>query len=504
MMMKNILRSRRLGLATTMLVTGTLAGCAGQPGVNLGFVAAKDIFNNPNVCSNRSRNLGLFVGAIGGAMIGNMIHNNATATLLGAAAGATAGGLIGHAVDVRRCNLYRIAEENHIRMASAVITSENLGLPAMPGSSKKVGLEAQIPEDSTMFVPGTAELTPQAQSYLGQIAQQYRASGPNGPQEKILIVGHSAESEGITGEEAARLTQQRALAVSQVFAENGIPESDIYYQGAGDALPIATPGTAYGQRDNSRIQIVGVPSDDDLGRYLNRRTTLPPPPPAQPAATTPETSSSAPGVATGLVPPPVPSTVPQPPAYMAALDTFGFDGSPTADGTTIDLGPTEGHNILPFITTASAASYVQVPACILSRVQPTTPVINLATGREFDINDSLPGLYGAPWVGDVGNSLVALLHVRAPADTGSPVPQPIVQIYKDRAQAGHRQPSFSARRQASVYRGKNGILYRVFVNGPVQCIDMVKPPRSEEATAHVYYSLGGHHYEATSSFELRK
>ena len=481
-------------LATTFLVVGGLAGCAAQPGTGGSLFSqnVNDVFNNPNVCSNNSRNLGILAGAVGGAIIGNMIHNNAAATLIGAAAGAAAGGLIGHAIDVRRCNLYRIAEANHIRMASAVITSDKLGIPST-GSNKTLGLETQIPTDSTMFEPNTANLTPQARDYFGQIARQYQAAGPNKTQEKILIVGHSSESEGVYGESAAELTKRRALTISRVFAQNGIPESDIYYQGAGNALPIATPGTTYGRQDNSRIQIISVPNKRDLRQYLNHRDALPPPPPVAPVIAA---ATKAPSPAAHL-------PVRQAQVETAMNDTFGFDGIPTSDGSTVDLGPAESHSIIPFITTANAASPVRVPACIISRPQSTSSVRNLATGATFDFNQSIPGMYGVPWAGYVGDSLIALLHVDAPNAAGIPVPDPTLQIFKDKAGPGHTHAAFSRRVPATVYRAKNADLYRVEVNGPLKCIDMVKSRDSDVATTYVYYGSKGNYYEKITKFALK-
>lgn len=498
--MRNITSPRYARFAATILVAGGLAGCAAQPGAGGGFFTqnVNDAFNNPDVCSNNSRNLGIALGAVGGALIGGMVHNSAATALIGAAAGAAAGGLIGHEVDVRRCRLYHIAEANHIRMASAVITADKLGL-ASSEPNKTLGLETQIPTDATMFEPGTANLTPQARVYFGQIAQQYHAAGPNKSQEKILIVGHSSQTEGVHGESAAELTKQRALAVSRVFAQNGIPENSIYYQGAGNALPIATPGTPYGRQDNSRIQIVGLPSKRDLGQYLNHRATLPPPPPVAPTSPSPVVAST-----TRNATPSLHAAAATPSTEVAEDDPFGFDGVPTSTGNTVDLGPAENQSIIPFITTANAAAPVRIPACIISRPHPTSSVRNLATGRTFGVNESIPGMYGAPWAGDVGNSLIALLKVDAPAAAGIPVPDPTLQIFKDKAGPGHARPAFSRLVPASVYRAKNADLYRVEVNGPVKCIDMIKSRKSEVATAYVYYGKNGHYYEKAATFSLKK
>src|SRR5258708_3491273 len=103
----------------------------------------------------------------------------------------------------------------------------------------------------------------------------------------------------------------------------------------------------------------------------------------------------------------------------------------------------------------------------------------------------------------LGGNLVVLLSVRVPSDAGSPVPQPELNIYKDYAGDPKQKPSFSARVPVNVYRGSDATLYRVFVQGPMRCIDLVVPNSTPRATGNVYYTNRSVDFTASGVFALR-
>jgi hypothetical protein len=91
----------------------------------------------------------------------------------------------------------------------------------------------------------------------------------------VLIVGHTDENDSSLGADPATLSQQRAKAVAKVFADQGVPVQNIFYQGAGDTLPIAPNTTDQGREENQRVQIVDVPTEKDLQQFLSARTADP-------------------------------------------------------------------------------------------------------------------------------------------------------------------------------------------------------------------------------------
>jgi hypothetical protein len=55
----------------------------------------------------------------------------------------------------------------------------------------------------------------------------------------------------------------------------------------------------------------------------------------------------------------------------------------------------------------------------------------------------------------------------------------------------------------NVYRGSDATLYRVFVGGPMQCMDLVVPLSQPRATGIVYYTNRSVDYTASGNFALR-
>lgn len=163
-------------------------------------------------------------------------------------------------------------------------------------------------------------------------------------------------------------------------------------------------------------------------------------------------------------------------------------------GATVTLGAAAGlggwASFLPF----SAARPAQARSCLVT-APPATP----AGKPPRDIADDLPGLYGAPWVASVNGYLIAALHVTVPRHGGSPPPQPVLQIYR---QGG--PPAFSQPVPVSVTRGNSALLYRMFVGGPITCIDLVIPNGAGAGTAHVYYPFRGRLYDAAGVFTVQR
>lgn len=487
-----------------------LSACAvnpstGQPEfVSSVTSGARSIFDNPNACSNNDRNIGVLVGAGAGLLAGHFIGKSPIATMVGGLVGAGAGGLIGHEFDARRCALFKIAQANNLRLATAAITAGSLGIPSNQQRGK-LGLDVELQNGQNEFEPGTSVLTPHAKTYLSQIARQYVSVSPTSPNpaspvaasapvpldHKVLIVGHSSGSSGTNPTEEAVLSQQRAKAVAKVFADQGVPASNLYYQGAGNTFPIASEDDSQGQAQNRRIQIVDVPTQSDLDHYLKARSPNPTffhstlTPTASPAVST--NSPSRPSV------PSVP--------FGAAYD---FGGSPVAgSGTPIDLGYPVTHSEFALIRSANAGQPLREGACLDATPHVATSVRNLATGAPLPVRDYLPGFYGAPWTATMNGNLIALLGVYVPRDASLPIPRPDVQIYRNYA-GGNKKVSFSKKTTVNVYRGSKAVLYRVFVNGPAKCLDLVVPKGIRNGKGYLYYPRQSGIYAATGSFDLQQ
>jgi len=117
-----------------------------------------------------------------------------------------------------------------------------------------------------------------------------------------------------------------------------------------------------------------------------------------------------------------------------------------------------------------------------------------------NIAADLPGLYGAPWVASVNGGLIAALNVVVPRNPSWQPAGPVLQIYRH----GARQPEFSQTVPVSVTRGSSALLYRMFINGPIRCIDLVIPNGAGAGTAYLYYPFRGRLFEAEGHFAIQR
>ncbi len=524
----------KLQILLSVGIAVAIVGCAINPQTGQLEIAPSakseftSLFANPNPCSNKDRNIGMVAGFIGGAILGHYLGENRTKTLLGAAIGTGIGALIGYGMDARRCKLYRIAKENHLHLMSAGITLKTLGLaaPSMNIAHQSIGLDVQLRNKSDEFILGTAQLTPQAKKYVGEIANEYTpqvllAQLPHNASSqqrdailnrKVLIVGHTGEKDVASGVDLAKLSQKRARAVAEVFEQHGVPARNIEYQGAGDTLPITSNASKPGQRDNARVEIVDVPSLHDLKRYVNLRSVNPIDFNKVAANQSPinknvhnrmrlSSANTSPIIA------PTPQLKhSESPMRSPNISKFRFGGNLLGKGYSVKLGDLpKNHSLLNFfIKSAQAAQPVIVGSCLNDHPRKSTNIRNLATGRVFHTNEAMRGLYGQPWVGRQGSTLVAFLHVYVPKDAAAPVPPVTVDFYPMDGHHVSDTPSAVVQNAAvNVYRGSSAILYRVFVKYPAQCIDLYVRHDVENGSGLLIYRNGGAMYESHGRYISR-
>lgn len=509
------MNKRIIGVMAAAGASLLVSGCANSPYQGPGFLSGvtKDLHNtfaSSDPCSHNDRNIGVVAGTVAGAMIGHAIKHNREGTLIGAAIGAGTGGLIGNEMDNRRCALYKIAKANNLKMASQLLTPKQLGtssaVTTKPNSA--VGLDVQFQNQSDEFVQGTALLTPKARRYFSEMAKEY-APGKSKQNHKVLIVAHTSQNGG----NQVKLTRERARAVAEVFKQNGVPSRDIYFQGAGDALPIASNASAQGQEENRRIEIVDVPTTNDLKHYLSRRQVNPEyfkktrSTPAGTRAEKKPAEHQKPKVARhesrhGTHEKEIAAWV----RHYHNRYRYDFGGKPVrlAGAETVSLGESTSTGMFNFfVPTAHAASQVTVNSCLNDRPREAGPVRNLATDRELPVRDYMPGFYGAPWLGGFNGNLVVVEDDYIPRDSGSPVPQPKFIVYPHYKGNAKARPGYDARAEVNVYRGSKATLYRMFVNGPAECVDLIKPAGARLAQVKLYYEKKDTQYVATGKMAIK-
>ncbi len=166
------------------------------------------------------------------------------------------------------------------------------------------------------------------------------------------------------------------------------------------------------------------------------------------------------------------------------------------NGTYLDLGDRRTH--LP----GSLLSRFFPDALLLPSCLTQSPPIQSLSPATLPVRDDWPGFYGAPWTARADGDLFALLHVYAPRNGNAPLATPAFQIYPN-YDGSQTMPAFSTPAPASFARGSKAVLYRVFPNGPVRCLDLVVQNGENNGIGHLYYQKYHHYYELVTTFQIQ-
>ena len=143
---------------------------------------------------------------------------------------------------------------------STVIGSAQAPSPAAPGfKTARVAVEGgQITtSEEVTFVPGTANLAPNASALLDEVAQTIKAH----PElKKIRVEGHCAQAhEGqaqLTSSQLEALSKDRAQAVVGVLVSRGVDSKLLVPEGFGVSQPLMPGTTPEAQAKNRRVDFV--------------------------------------------------------------------------------------------------------------------------------------------------------------------------------------------------------------------------------------------------------
>ena len=526
-----------LKFLSVAVCTTLINGCATNP--QTGQPSFQETFASKDPCSNNARNIGIAAGAILGAVLGNQADHSNKARVIGALAGATVGGLIGHDMDARRCALSKIAKQYDLKLKTstvaangAVIDDNRLDKAANADAIKKsaLGMVVEVQEQTGRighFETNSDQLTEPAQRYFSAIADAYNermaANNIADPQEranyvaqvskrKILLIGHTDD----TGNSRlnADLSERRARTVAAYMEKRGIPRESLYFQGAGEAYPVADNNTEEGRAQNRRVEIVEVADAVGFDRYLADRkphyefyrtveTAAPvvvadaahaptPAAPIKPAQTKPSPSKAASKPAPATV---VAGAKPDTPVATTS-DGIDFGGSPLTAVSAADIGQlaTQRRGTFSLISNAYADEPVIIADCSRDRPRAANSVKTLADGKTYKTSEHLPGLYGKTWADMVNGHLIVLNRVAVLSSDGAAANLPEFKVYTSyNPSAGARAvPALAATPEVNTYLGDKGVLYRMFLNGKggLSCVDVVftKDGASSAKSGRLIYS----------------
>ena len=181
--------------------------------------------------------VGGLIGAVAGMSTGgdNRVERRQGA-VRGALIGAGLGAAIGNELDKQAAELRRDMDNNEVMI-------QNTG----------DRLIVTLPQD-ILFAVNSTHITPSLRSDLAVLAQNLI----NYPNSTIQIIGHT-DNTG-SAEYNQSLSTERALAVSSVLQQNGVPQFRIQSMGHGESQPIASNLTPEGRAQNRRVDVVILPN----------------------------------------------------------------------------------------------------------------------------------------------------------------------------------------------------------------------------------------------------
>jgi outer membrane protein OmpA-like peptidoglycan-associated protein len=376
-------------------------------------------------------------------------------------------------MDRKRCELSKVAKQYDLDITFANIEAQGEVKGVTVGGPKESTGAANVKDATTVignsvtvrdkggvaghFESGSDQLTPKAKEYFLAIATQYAPGTVAGTQldpkqkketlnqlakRRILLVGHTDDT-GSTQVNAS-LSERRARAVAAFLKQKGIPEESIFYQGAGESLPVADNRTEEGRATNRRVEIVELADEAGFKKYLEARKpqyafyrsqpgvtrSSPEPVVLAAAPTISKTKKSNVGTsAPDYVPSRqsvVKSSVPVA-TQVAALPTvktkpiIDFGGVPyTSIIAKIDTGAMLQEGGFNLISKAQADDSVLVTDCSYDRPRAVGAVKSLRDGSSYKTSEHLPQLYGKTWATNINGNLVVLNHVAVLRDGGAP------------------------------------------------------------------------------------
>lgn len=521
----------KLGKIRTVTVLASAifaAGCATAPGKPNGDLSSqlRETFASDDPCSNNARNIGIAGGALLGLIVGSAVGDGkAGALATGAVVGSLVGGLIGSDLDRKRCELSKVAKQYGLDMTFSTVNAngEVLELGGPQPKTADAGRTQATLVGSTVtvrdkegaaghFESGSDRLTPKAREYFTAIAAQYSPEkilagqtdskrreelGKQLAQRRLFLMGHTDDTG--SSQLNANLSERRARAVAGYLKQQGITENALYFQGAGETLPVADNRTDAGRAANRRVEIVELVDEASFKKYLAARQ-----PnyqfyrPADVAATTdgstskitsPEAKSSAQAVAataasSARFTKSSPSTAMKPTgkarteaAQSAKALIVNFGGVPySPQEATLNVGSvTPEKSGFSLISKAYADDAVVLSDCTRDRPRAAGSVKSLRDGSAYKTSEHLPQLYGKTWAGDVNGNLVVINRLAVLRNGGTPTNLPELKVYAQYKPATPKKPEVHEEPQVNSYLVGQGVLYRMFPRGDagLKCMDLL-------------------------------
>ncbi len=366
------------------------------------------------------------------------------------------------------------------------------------GSDKQINVTNLGLDGAEQFAFAADEPTAKAQEFYKQLAAQWKASTRHlSGSKKILIVGHT-DDVGDTRYNM-NLSERRARAIGKILANAGFPSSNLYYQGAGEVLPIASNETSDGRAKNRRVEIAELSDAEALRlyetsrrapvalyRYEGKRTAQSSPNSgvnSAPPATSGTKTESKENTSKKGTNPAAPVTIESaPPRVFTSID---FGGVPyTQQRATLNLSKDDNKkSAFSFISHAHAHDIDALSDCTKDRPRSIGAIKTLDTGvpQNRRPTDYMQGIDGRTWYGIANNNAIVLDYVYVLRENGeSPVP-PKMKAYEKYNNNPNQKPTIETAPSVNSYLVGNGVLYRVFPaeSTGLKCMDILLPVKGQ-------------------------
>jgi len=366
------------------------------------------------------------------------------------------------------------------------------------GSDKQINVTNLGLDGAEQFAFATDEPTPKAQEFYKQLAAQWKASTRHlSGSKKILIVGHT-DDVGDTRYNM-NLSERRARAIGKIFANAGFPSSNLYFQGAGEVLPIASNETSDGRAKNRRVEIAELSDSEALRlyetsrrapvalyRYESKRT-------AQSSsdsginlsrpATSSNNTETKENTSKPVTIPVAPSTIEiAPPRSYTSID---FGGAPyTPQRATLNIAKDENKkSAFSFISHVHAHDINALSDCTKDRPRSIGAIKSLDTGvpQNRRPTDYMQGIDGRTWYGTSNNNAIVFDYLYVLRENGESPVSPKMKAYEKFNNNPNQKPTIETVPSVNSYLVGNGVLYRVFPaeSTGLKCMDILLPVKGQ-------------------------
>ena len=205
-----------------------------------------------------TREKGAGIGALGGAAAGGAIGAAVGHPGIGAAVGGTlglgAGALIGDQLqgqEIKQAEQQKAIDQQRAEIAKNQALIQELKKRNIEARETSRGVMVNLPSVNFQF--DSAELTPDGQNRVDQIASIVRREVPN---RRITIEGHASRETAAQEAYNQRLSERRAETVADALAREGVRDNQISSRGLGTRSPVASNETEEGRRQNRRVEVI--------------------------------------------------------------------------------------------------------------------------------------------------------------------------------------------------------------------------------------------------------